>query len=240
MGSCPSKSLQQKAPPRPSRPVAPPQPALSLASSSAWTPSACVPESRTRPSALPTGLARTQVHTPSSNHRGIHRKLLLPCLPRRQKPDGVPGRKPRTTAGHGRDNAPHPREGSRGTRHHRPSDHTPRARSPRHGAPNGKTPRPDSRDLLSNVPPLTGRAIRPIWQLRRDHSPVNQSETLKVKALRRKQLYIQLALDAEAHERFRALFGSGRSARASALTNLAFTLNQPDHEYAEIHGGYVQ
>lgn len=40
-------------------------------------------------------------------------------------------------------------------------------------------------------------------------SRVNQSETLKIEAAKREQMYIQLALDAEAYERFKALFGNG-------------------------------
>lgn len=40
-------------------------------------------------------------------------------------------------------------------------------------------------------------------------SRVNQSEVLKIESVKREQAYIQLALDAEAYGRFRALFGNG-------------------------------
>lgn len=39
-------------------------------------------------------------------------------------------------------------------------------------------------------------------------SQINQSETLKLESLKREQLYIQLALDSDAYERFRTLFGN--------------------------------
>jgi hypothetical protein len=38
-------------------------------------------------------------------------------------------------------------------------------------------------------------------------SRANQSEALKLESLKREQLYVQLALDPEAYERFRTLFG---------------------------------
>ena len=39
-------------------------------------------------------------------------------------------------------------------------------------------------------------------------SRIDQSEVLRVEALKREQLYVQLALDAEAYDRFRGMFGS--------------------------------